>query len=235
MRFNYSFIILIFFCSISKTIIAQNFKEDVKKVQEAYKLMDKYHGEVITTSFKNEGSEFVDTRKMMVKKAGKNFLYEMDGMKMIFNERFTLTTNPKAKLIAFQKNAEGAQDKINLLPDINELLEKIPDVVYKGEVKGDKVYLVKNPDAMISQMEIFIDKKTFLFSKLVYHYNDQIGYEFTRSEIQMRHLNVNPTFSKNLFSEKKYVTIKNDQVKLNSRYQKFELILGQGLAYWQNE
>lgn len=235
MKYIHTSVFILLFNLVGFTSYAQNLVEDMGKMQQSYAALDNYHGEITTLTYGDLNNKPIDSRKMEVRKKGNSFFYELDGMKMIYNENYTLTSNTKSKVIAFQKTPKQTKSPFEVVPDIKEILKKYQDVEYKGVVDGAKLYVVKNPRDIISTVELYIDAQTFLMTKLVYHYNPKLKRDQKKSVILMKNMSTNPQFSTDLFSEKKYVTIKGEKVKLNSRYQQFELVLGEGLAYWQKE
>lgn len=215
-------------------LLAQDLSADLSKVRKTYNEMENYHGEIFTKSFNaSNPSKAIEKQKMAIRKKGGNFLYQVGDVEFICNNKYTLTANLNSKVVVCQKTAPQFANRMELLPDVDSLLNKYKKIEFVGVKKGKKHYVLKNPRELISSVEIYIDSNSYLFSKLIYHYNPQMNYAFQKSIIELKHLNTSPQFPSDLFSEKNYVSIEKGKVKLKTKFQKYDLVLGEGLEYWE--
>ena len=218
--------LLIFFCLVSLTCVGQDIKAELLAIQEQY---DKtyFSGVIESRIYNNKQDEPAEIIKTAIKKSGNQFLYAIKDNTVLINKDFVITLQ-KAKQILVCNINEGANSGIN--PGaVDQLLEHYNEVTSKGIVDGQQLYVLKNPDAAISTVELYVDLGSQMIHKMVYHYPDDSADEVSKVELLFKEINLAPNFPKELFSIKNFVQVQGNKIKPLAKYKDYTLVLGIGL------
>ncbi len=210
--------------------LAQDFKTDLKKASLAYMQSENIDSEFEVVNYFREQDMKPEKSTYRLKKRGGSYRYDIGGIKTIIGDGYTIIHHAEKAILACNKNSGAtAIKKLNVV-DIDKMTNNYKEIIYKGIIKGKKLYVLKNSKLIFSTVEIYLNATTGLVEKTVQHYNESLESKMLKVETITRKMDLQPTFSKDTFSIKKYVKISSTQeVKLQPAYAQNQLIVGHGL------
>jgi len=98
----------------------------------------------------------------------------------------------------------------------------LSDFTFIEEKNGQKLYRLEREEAMIQEMDLYINTTNFLIEKLVYQYHPELMGEDQTVTILYEY-DFNPSFEKANFDETTFVYWQDDELQLQTRYQAYNL------------
>lgn len=225
-----SLLLLLSFCSFNQALMAQDLKTELKKIQ----LHHHNHPMHCELQMKVYGKEDLavplKVTKSMLKRDGNDFLYEIEGIVMLYNEHYSITYNRDKAVVFCNKKSTEQHQQIPTL-DFSSMLEKYETVSYKGNVDGDECYILKQSESTIPVIEFYFKKSPHQISKIVYHYDENLSPDVAKVEMNIHYVVENPRFTKKVFSEKQFIEVGKKGVRLQPALAADHLVLGDGLDY----
>ena len=203
----------------------------LKKINEAYQNNENMS---VTTTYKMFANHTTtmpaQTLSAIMKKKGRNMSYKLDKMERLESSNRRIMVNHESKTVIVQPNDK---DKKPYVMDFE--LEKYLNKKTIGQVQeqGENLLLsvpLKTGD--IEKVEMIVNKTTFLLSKMVVYYHQNIRFnaadknapkEKPRMEISFQ-INLSPTFGSGDFAETKFIQVNNGVVKLNKDFNGYQLV-----------
>jgi hypothetical protein len=198
-------------------VSAQDFSQDHKKVQMAYLNLNDFYCEIkIDMYTKTNASKPDRVLKSVLKKQANNSWHTIGKTTVLVNDKCMLYLDENQKTILYTK-LDALDKKKSSNPYINGVIDSLPkkndSVVFNGISDGKIKYTLYTSKQTIVRTEISIDQQTYLIAKIVYYYKTGKQMEFEKIEIGYENRNMNPIFSKDEFSEKKYVNYTGKTLK----------------------
>jgi hypothetical protein len=244
-----SLLMIFIFTSLSATIYAQNFEEDLKKVSEKYK-SGNYLLEVNYIFYGgHESAKALDKQTVLIKKYEDYFHTNQFGTEIISNSKYVLVIDHQNKIMALElKHKEStAKDRAKAQKEVDELYQNLyttlgidPEkakvtkedikTTYLGQKEGHKGYRLSYSFGEHEHLELYFNSEHLIAEVWMYFRTPMEVEEgvFKKPKVKMIYgkQNLNPIFDQKEFDIKKYVEIgKNKEVNItDKRYQSFELI-----------
>lgn len=223
---------VILFCSCG-ILFTQNNDLDVLRQVQAYHNSDEIiHYQMTTEVFKNEENGLVpESASMTYMKKGDNVFYKHKDYKVILNDNYMIRVNEERKFIICNKiSKEDTRNVMNGV-DVDTLLSLYEQITLVPETKKYRHYHLVNDDALYHVVDLYIDQNVPKIQKIDCYFNPEIEEEVHHITYTLKYLPVAAVKSGSVFSEKKYLNIKNNEVALTGKYKNYKLILGNDLAY----
>lgn len=221
-------LLLLIFLLSSSSIHAQNYQEDMEKMQQAYTAMTNLHSKIAVNVFAKKGAaQPVFTQRLELWKKGEQMHYTVGELTMVTGKKYTLWINQGKREIAVQQNGKkkkvkGVAEMIN--PEMDEALKDYSKVTYLGKVKGLKAYRLSQEKGDIAQADIYLDSRGFLKRmEYLYRTNEDGSQNYIEVEFTVFNNTVNP--SAQLFDERKYIIEKGGKLAPSPQYASYQLIM----------
>jgi hypothetical protein len=183
---------------------AQNFRDDYKKMQDAYASLDRFSCDLKIKTFEHAAdSKASAVMSAALRKQGDNYSYFLGRMKMIMNDDCLLFIDEAARQMTYtirNKKKEAAAPQMPAFA-IDTLIKKSDSVICKGLENGKKHYIAYSSKGLILSTELFINTETNLLENVIYHY-DAKRYSSEKVEIDYCNMQLHPEFAADEFSEK---------------------------------
>lgn len=201
-------ILVIAISAVTNGVSAQNYAEDIRAGLTVYK-SDKLQLDVTIKVYPSYvATEVSDVYKATLKKNGETFYSEMEGTRMLLNEKYLVMVYDADKRVICTQRDKKSERKMKNNTDpsgqVDSLLKKNDSIVYNGVVKNAKMYTIYTGKSLIMRTEIYLDTKTGCISSLVYYYNQKLVPTGNKVRVDYA-VNTAPVFSSSEFSEKRFV------------------------------
>lgn len=209
---------------------AQELLEDLRLSRLAYQNLEHYHGRMLTKVYGTDAPEKVShTTELIVRKKGQQFHYATGPIEMLMNTRFLINLNKEQNLLVC--NRVNTEEFLNnpIAIDLENLIQDFSEIKYKGETGKSKCYILRSDQHLIELVELYFNRTNYLLDKVVYHYSKAYKPEFVRMEMTCEHIDFNPDFQDELFSERQFVRVEGKKVSRRKKYEDYTLIVGNGL------
>lgn len=204
--------------------ITQTFEEDIKGVYESYRKTDQFQTNIIITVYNFKEQPVI--QKAQIKKSGNNFHYFIDTRKVLMNNKYMITVNSDQKEIVVADAL--SKDVLNATAfgedQMKEMLKKVDTIIDNGVTKGIHNYTIISKNSMIEKMELSINQKFKMLSKVIYHYNSEAGLNSTKVIIEYKGITSNPSFTTTEFNEKQYILKNKGELIPSLAYKGYEII-----------
>lgn len=188
---------------------SQDFRADVKAMKATFARIKRIHAEVEARVYESAtSSEVIEVRKSNIKKDFDNYLYHMDNLTMLMNDKCLLLIHHGEKQMVYSKRDKKSEKKFGygtLTPDIDSVLNRHDSVVYKGTSNNVKHYIIYSKKGFIQETDVFLDSKSNMMKKLVYYYNTELFPVGNKVVVEYKTFNLSPKFGPSDFSEKQFV------------------------------
>ena len=227
-RINYiSLLLCLLILGISQQVNGQDFKADVKKMHASYNDTDYFYAEVAVNAY-GHSSEHVPllTRNAVIRKKGNKFHYSLEGKTMLFNDRYAIMVSNRDKIILYEEVEQGEDVSVADLvtPDLDSLLVGYTDVQFIGLEAGLKHYRIEKKDSGINKVDLFLNEKSLLLSKVIYWYNSTLFEHEKMAVIEFNNISISDDFNASVFSEDQFVVQENGKLKPASDYSDYQVL-----------
>lgn len=194
--------------AITNLLPAQNYADDIRAGFTVYQSSRLQIDATVNVYPSYGATEATDVYKASVKKNGDAFYSEMEGTRMLLNEKYLVMVYDADKRVVCTRRDKKAERKMKDNADpskqIDSLLKKNDSIVYNGVVRSSKMYTIYTGKSMIIRTEIYLDVKTGCINSLVYYYNQKLVPVGSKVKVDYV-INTSPSFSASEFSEKRFV------------------------------
>lgn len=228
MKTPIKYIIILCLGLFAQTIAAQDLRQDLKKMHQAYKNIENLEAKIVSKEFE-EGS-LPEVEIIYIKKQQHHYIYHMATSTMLMNDSYLLAINAKEKRIfctpQYQPQEESSKKLLmnHIQLNLDSLLASYENITFVELKDGLKHYKVEQADADITKIEVAMDAETYLLKKITYTYNEE-DYGKTWLELSFPIINTKPVFNTETFSESKYIKKVKGGYQLTTAYQNYELIV----------
>ncbi|MBI1227716.1 MAG: hypothetical protein GC192_20955 [Bacteroidetes bacterium] len=222
---KYMFAIVLFVIS-TLVASAQNFKEDIKKMYGAYQNAESFYTEIKVEAFHNSLDERPKfSKKAIVQKQGKKYLYKLDDMTTLINSKYQVATIGAKKMMIVQDVEEEPVLENMLVQNLDSLLDKNTKITYKGIVDGQKCYQILQPEgSMISKVELYLAPSTYFLTKMIYWTDSKVLNQQGIVVSTFKGTTTKPVFNEDTFSERQFFSKKQGKYIPAVAYKNFEII-----------
>lgn len=178
---SFAFLLL---CSIG---FSQNAKQDFAKVTLAYLNAKEISLKMVTYGYESGAQKKpVLVAEGIFLRSGEKYYSKFKDSEMIKVDGKVVIVNHQNKTIQFFEEAKDKKVESFSIP-MDSLMSGYDSVVYKGNVGGDKCYVIYDQSAQYPVMEIFIDSKSNFVSRMVLHLpkkQKKVDYGMDRLEVK---------------------------------------------------
>jgi hypothetical protein len=206
---------------------AQNFREDLKEMATVYANLDRLEMEVeINVYATHESTISLQQQLITVKKLDNEFCYRAGEFEALFTSSNMLLIDHEEHSIHRSKMDQMSKQQMRkMMGEFNpeEMLPKDVDAVFDGIEAGMKKYTIQFPAGKgVETAEMYLNRTTLRLEKIVYYYDREQHENASKVQVIYARFNTNPTFSKDTFSEKRYLTRRLSNGSIFLRYQPTE-------------
>ncbi|MBN4061734.1 hypothetical protein JYU20_00875 [Bacteroidales bacterium AH-315-I05] len=208
---------------------AQNVKDDLEKISEAYDNAKQLQMNVEYAVYLDDQQQPYQTENSVVKKQGDNIYSSYFNMEIIKNKKYVVVADHTSKLIMLDYYHKPKKKDV-LLIDLDSLLKLYSDVRYfEPEDKKLKGCVFEFHDAWpYKQMRIYFDKQTYLMSRVEGQLRrpEEVDNKIhaVRSSVVYTNVKTNVEFPSWTFEETRFLSKKNGQFMLAEKYRDYQLI-----------
>lgn len=224
----YLLFILIAYCLGPLQTKAQDFKQALLNMRQQYEASENMHIEMQVTVFDDStASDPFFQKKAMIKRQNDSYYQVFDNMEMLMNAKAIIVVNKEAKTIVCNPRNLAAEEQVKDPFQLN--LDSIMNFyeapkLLSSEAGVDR-YSVRQKQGPIGKVELAIDTERNQLLKLAYYYvqGQYVEIDFLVFDNQVQ-------FPENTFSETKYFSWREDQLKASSAYKGYQ-ILNNGINF----
>jgi|GEM_PF-7063613 len=221
---------------IGMQVCAQKVMTDFDRVRQTYTNLTGLSTNMEYTVFRgHEGQQAVVVQSGSYKTDMKDsYLFKLGTVTQLRNANYDIMVSEEEKAITVETRDASKNMSLLGIDTAGGVWDKAVKV---GEAEGIRTWRVKfaDPSSEYSQMDITVDTKHWLIKSISMYYRVNMA-QYLSSEdkqdnylpkltIQYKNVVLNPTFSENEFSEKKFIKISNGKILPAGIYQPFELII----------
>lgn len=227
------------------TMHAQYNNADFDSIRSTYKRMTDYDIELEYRFYKDHDFPVAtENAKAEMKKSGEQYCYKILGTETIINKDYILVLSHKRKTLVIEKYKKPNAKKIQALkkPVIDSVLAKVLKNAIQNEnnnttIKENKIsdtqkqYAFYYTSGVFSSLSFTYNVNTYIIEKIVMCYRKKIqtdkSGELSSPRVEMVYTSIqqHPKFDKDVFSEKKYITIlKDGKVQLSPEIASYAVV-----------
>lgn len=225
MKVSLKYLLVIgFLIGITSSWYGQSFQKDIQAVYEAYRKTEQFQTNITITVYNFKEQPVV--QKAQIKKSGNNFHYHIGNRAVLMNKKYMLTIDKDQQeiVVADALSPEVLNTTAFGEAEMKEMLEQVDTIIDKGIQNNQHLYIVTSKKNIIEKMELTIDTKYNMLSKVIYHYNEDAGLSSTKVTIDYKGITTHPTFSSAEFSERQYIQKIKGEIQPVSAYKGYEII-----------
>ena len=210
-------------------LLAQNLGNDLAKINEAY--ADKsFQVKLQYDWFASYGStEPIESQTGEIAMKGISYFQQMGATETLFTEAYSVLVHHEEKLVMIQPAI--ARPDPSQLPDLDSALSMCEEVIFEpyDEEYLSYTFYFREGESQYERFTVIYSKADFLLQKLIFYLPagavqmEGITDEPPRYEVTYTKTSLNPTFSPNAFSERRYLAKRGDEFVLNSAYKMYRL------------
>ena len=208
--------------------------EDFKKLNHTYASAGSLSLTVSYRLYQNhESTQPAEVRTGFFKRQGNKVHSKLMEIETMQNEDYMIMVDPSSKILMVTD--PGLNTTEELIFDMDSVLSYCSAITFQ-ELKGNNVYKMYYHGPVsypYTAVEIHINKDSYFMEKLVLYFAEAISVdpdnpdapvEPPRAEILHSNIRVNPRLESKLFSEKKYVKVKDGELVCSEHYQDYRMI-----------
>lgn len=207
---------------ISTTTVGQNFKQDFEAVNNAIK-NSPHLSTVISTKMYGAGNQIKGQKSVTLKKKGNRFLYDLEDFTILINAKHVITIDKDDKSISVTNHSQQEQTN-NIAPQLDELMDDMKGVEYKGIVNGNKMYSVQLEDDLYDKAEFYIDNAKSMYVRIIYYYKSSEAHAFRKAVIDFQNTDTKTPLSEDIFSENRYIKIAQGRIYPSGNYRNYSIV-----------
>jgi hypothetical protein len=210
---------------------AQNIKQDMMAMYHSYMNLKYFSTTIKVDVYKKMGdtSPYL-SKKGQVKKSGNFYFTSLDDIKLMVNAKYLIYVSGKDKLIYYQEHGKNTKQEFAPPFDINEITAMIDSAVkrsdsiqYMGTVNNMKHYSIRSSRALINAMDLYIDARTSLISKVVYYYNATVMETNNKVTVSFDNVVYDKPFAESEFSESQFLKGSGNSFVAADKYTGYEV------------
>lgn len=206
-------------------LFAQNIQQDLHQMYKAYKNLNTFSSDIKIYIQEAENESYNLFQEGKVRKRGQDFFVQLGNVVHLQNQHGKLTINHEHQQIGYIEYTEADAKETEIVQTFEDLLKQqdITKFKFVGIENGQKHYHLTQKNKMIEQIELYINKETFLLEQLEYNYNEVLMNGYQKVRILYERNTLQPIFKKNQFSENTYLKKRNGIISLHPAYAKYSL------------
>ena len=213
---------------------SQDFETDLLKCSEEYIKIKSFDFEIDLLAYTTNTEKPAKAQRNFFKSDGDEFFYKMDEIIYIKNRRCHLVVNDMDRMLVYGITSEStakdeAAEMKKMMTSYSEVLKKslatFDSVVFNGVKQGTKHYTILDNDGEVIKYDIFFDVKTNLIQRIDCFYSHKSNMDYKKLSMIYSKIDLSPTFSKNQFSEKKYIYRDANQLIGVDQYKNYQVYL----------
>lgn len=224
---------LVFFTSSVKTL-AQNAKEELRKINLSYDNFRFMNAKVSYNIYQNELAKIATKSETGQLYKRDSLVYNrMGSVETIINSNYHVVVDNDEKVIQISKRSVGkTQEDHMMLNVLEKAVDACTKVVYESVNENTGKYIMECPFDEYKKMELTFDRKKYLIEKIAlflrqadYLDDDGTGMkEPPRIEIVYNSIDTKTQVSTDIFSEKKYLAKNAEEFSPIGAYKDYTII-----------
>jgi hypothetical protein len=210
-------------------LFAQDLKADLQAALAYYSTGDRLSVELeahIYTTPNDEKAAVI--QRYAMQRNGNAFAYDMEGTKILVNERCMITVNEEEQQLFYTPIKKAPKTSLPAFDlDLDSVLGACDSARYIGMLEGMKGYRFFAHAKEVPVMEMYLNAVNNRIVKLCYYYNEDLYPENNKVEVYYNKWDITPNFNKEQFSEQQYVIVKGGTIMLSPTYDTYTLILNE--------
>ncbi|HTJ53001.1 MAG TPA: hypothetical protein VL443_26285 [Cyclobacteriaceae bacterium] len=202
--FTKRFLLLLAAIAFSCFASGQSFKEKMQGVSKKYASVINLHMRMAIQVFDDgETSNATYSINADIKKKDRNYQYEFGAMSMLMNSNYIIVADKASKqIVCTNRSIKGEMEFEKGLYRINmdSILAFYDEPVMIGIQDDIEHYRVFQKKGAIKQVDLFINQKTSMLTRVEYGYREQ-----QHVVIDFLEADTNPAFEPDTFEESRYV------------------------------
>lgn len=215
---------MIFLMCFAQILCAQSFKDRILSMQSEYKKMERAHIKMEVNVFLNENTKQPYFKEVAdVKRQYENYHTEFGSTKMLVNKNFIIMVNKaSSEVVCTRRSGEELNNFVNdpFNASLDSILSFYGDPVFLGNKNDQEHYKLNQKSGNIKQIDLYINSKTNLLSKLEYRYDDG---HFVSTIFTL--MDTNPVFATAVFDEKQYIVLDKGKFSVSPAYKGYRLTI----------
>lgn len=221
---------------VAGNLFAQNAKEDIIKINQAYADKNSHLSmEVSYNLYNNYASkQIAETKKSMVKKQGDFHHVTMDGIETIMTKNFVIVVDPSEKIILLG-NPVKADEKLMMvnLEKITEQCSSVDYIEVSANSGGYKLSFKKEVNSNFEMVDVIYNKQSYMPEKMVLYYRNAMPLnpedpnskkDKVRLEIVFDKVDHHPKLDKAVFNESYYITKVKGKEEPTEKYKGYKIL-----------
>lgn len=210
------------FCLLGTRGTAQDFKQDLVKMQAAYAGIKNLVANVEINVYSSAFSTALLVKKTaLLKKEEDNYYYELGDIFMLLNKKHSILANKEDKQIVYSERDVKEEKKYAysfISPSLDSVFKTYDSVAFKGIESGQKKYTVYTGRSLIVKTDIVLNENTFFITKVIYYYDPQKIPTGNKVMIEYKSMDTSPVFSKNDFSDSIFIRFSGNNAYPAARF-----------------
>lgn len=224
----YLFFVPVAYCLCPFQTKAQDFKQALLNMRQEYEASENMHIEMQVTAFDDTtATNPFFQQKAIVKRQNDSYHQVFGDMEMMINAKAIIVVNKEAKTIICNPRNLTAEDEIKdpFQLNLDSIMNFYEEPKLLSSEAGVDRYSIRQKQGPIGKVELAIDTERNRLLKLAYHYvqGQYVVIDFLVFDNRVQ-------FPKNTFSETKYLSLGEDQLKASSKYKGYQ-ILNNGINF----
>lgn len=201
----------------------QDFAQVLLGMKERYQQMESVHIVMQVQVFEDAGASVpFYNEKVEIRKDAQRYRYRYADQDMLMNERYLIMVDRTAREIMCSKRNPKAENLDNFEPpgfNMDSLFSFYGKPRYMGKKDQAHHYQVALKDAIVNEVNLFIDAEANVFRKIDYKYRDG-----QHAVIAFQVFDVHPQFEPGTFDEQLYVTVSKTDIKPSKNFLNYQVV-----------
>jgi len=225
--------ILILLVSLAYTGFAQNFRAEMARVNGAFDSLTNIGMKVTYRLYNDYTTDKINSTEVSeLKKQGTNLYLKLEDVETIYTEKFDLVVDRENKSIIIS-DPSPERNKLTGLKKSKkpeENYKEIEPLVFDNGLKGYRVNLEEVEQEQYNKMQIEFNPKTWMLTRLVLYYKDDIDVDNTENptkpRMEIMYSDPQPVTSdiSGLFKLENYILQNKNGLIATKAYQGYEVI-----------
>ncbi len=215
-------VMLVLLVLLSQQALSQSFKERLQLMQKEYSALQNIHMRMTIQVFENDkGDKPFYNEEADIKKQDQYYHYEFGGTNMLMNSKYIVMVDKGSREIVCSKRSLKAEAKFGSDPfrvNLDSILMFYESRDFVGKQVDDEHYKLLQKKGAVKQIDLFINSKLNVLSRIEYRYEDQhyVVIQFTLMEKQ-------PVFEESTFDESQYFITQKGKFRVANAFAGYHL------------
>ena len=215
----------------------QNVHEDLVNINKAYSKLNTFSVDAVFNLYENYTIQIpAETQNVKFIRSRNLYYYKLSKQETIRNGKYFVIADHENKVIiidSFKSQPDpGIYNYLAIINDLDSLMPEYEEIKFSKKNQTQNCYSFKTKSDNIPRLDVYFNNTTYLIEKVVLFMdltatdeNDQNAGSSDKPKIEIIYKNINThyTYNESDFSEKRFVSIRNNMVYLNPDYYGYQL------------